>query len=65
MSLSLYCLSAFIFLCSVFVLPVHRLLQRGLKTLKDRMRLQTVEHRLGELNTDISHVRKELSSKPG
>jgi hypothetical protein len=42
-----------------------RLLQRGQKTLKDRMRLQAVELRLGELNSDISHLRKELSAKPG
>jgi hypothetical protein len=42
-----------------------RLLQRGQKTLKDRMRLQAVDLRLGELNSDISHLRKELSVKPG
>jgi hypothetical protein len=29
------------------------------------MRLQAVELRLGELNSDISHLRKELSAKPG
>jgi hypothetical protein len=45
--------------------PTCRLHQRGLKTLKDRTRLQNVEHRLGELTQDITHVRKELSFKPG
>jgi len=36
-----------------------------LKTLKDRTRLQNVEHRLSELSRDITYVRKELSFKPG
>ena len=43
----------------------RRLHQRGLKTLKDRTRLQNVEHRLSELARDITYVRKELSFKPG
>ena len=42
-----------------------RLNQRGLKNLKDRTRLQNVEHRLAELTRDITYVRKELSFKPG
>ena len=48
-----------------FPFPNNRLHQRGLKTLKDRTRLQNVEHRLGELSRDITYVRKELSFKPG
>jgi hypothetical protein len=43
---------------------LHRLHTRGLKTLKDRTRLQAVEFRLGELARDISQVRKDLSAKP-
>lgn len=44
---------------------VSRLHARGLKTLKDRTRLQNVEFRLGELSRDITYVRKELAFKPG
>lgn len=46
------------------ITTVDRLHQRGLKTLKDRTRLQQVEHRLNELSKDISHLRMRLSSKP-
>lgn len=42
-----------------------RLDVRGLKTLRDRTRLQQVEARLGELSKDISSLRMKLSSKPG
>lgn len=43
----------------------NRLQVRGLKTLKERTRFQTVESRLSELSRDIGQVRKELSAKPG
>jgi hypothetical protein len=42
----------------------ERLHGRGLKTLKERTRLQAVEFRLSELSRDIGAVRKDLSAKP-
>jgi hypothetical protein len=42
----------------------ERLLIRGLKTLKDRTRLQQVDLRLDELGKEISTMRKVLSAKP-
>ncbi|KAJ1411342.1 hypothetical protein B484DRAFT_455642 [Ochromonadaceae sp. CCMP2298] len=42
----------------------ERLHGRGLKTLKERTRLQAVELRLGELSRDIGEVRKDLTAKP-
>ena len=47
------------------MLALYRLQVRGLKTLKERTRFQTVESRLSELSRDIGQVRKELSAKPG
>jgi hypothetical protein len=46
------------------LLPFLRLLQRGLKTLKDRTRQQQIEFRLEELGKEISSLRKQLSVKP-
>jgi hypothetical protein len=49
--------------CSICI--TIRLHQRGLKTLRDRARLQQVEGRLDELSKEISILRQKLSAKPG
>ena len=42
----------------------ERLLTRGLKTLRERTRLQQVDLRLDELSGEIAALRRILSGKP-
>jgi hypothetical protein len=41
-----------------------RLNQRGCRTLAERTRLKQGEARIGDLNKEISQIRKTLLSKP-
>jgi hypothetical protein len=43
---------------------VHRLQQRGGRTLKDRTRTTQVDARLDDLGKDIARIRRDLATKP-
>jgi hypothetical protein len=54
----------YIFFFFFFCLWKIRLHVKGLKTLKDRTRLQQIDFRLNDVNKDISSLRMRLSAKP-